>query len=241
MKDGPRTELSAIEFYLREPERSTRYTRRRRLYDAWIGHQDSFRLSSAQKEETGDPGSIPLTSWTHEMLRHVEDITLAEQLVCDTAVDLALRELAILPLRVAHSEDTLNQARDAEAESLDKGPDSSAPVGAAEAHDEESIRIKRRNGHHQKLLAAHRARAGVAEAEAAAARFRIQELEKQIQLANAACEKRIARYRAMAARRLMVYARAISRRHPEAGILQTLSLLLGNLADEQDYPTLRTL
>jgi hypothetical protein len=229
MKDSTRDALEGIDFYLRNPEPPTRDTLFQRLADAWAGRRD--RLSAAQTAKSTPDVPLPeLTPWAHDTLALAAQVEAKERTVHEGSIDPARREITRLAHTAATARTAAATATTAAEQAEEKGPDSPEPVSAAEAYDSEAVRIGRRANAHNTRLASHHARATAANDTAATAAADLALLETRIEGADKALAHRLSEHAHYTRRRLAVYARAITRRHPDAAIITALTTALAGPA-----------
>lgn len=235
MKDSTRNALDGIDFYLRSPEPPTRYSRFQMMLDAWAGRRD--RLSAAQAAKNIPDEPLPeLTPWAHDTLALAAQVEAKERTVHEGSIDPARREITRLTHVAATARAAAAHATMAADQTEEAGPDSPEPVSAAEAFDSEPVRIGRRATAHNARLAGHRSRAVAATDDAAAAAADLALLETRIQGADKALAHRLSEHGHYTRRRLAVYARALTRRHPDAAIISALTTALAGLARTAPEP-----
>lgn len=237
MKDSTRTAIEGIDFYLRNPEPPTVYTRFLRWADNVAGWRDARTLSTPQAAELTSEGSLPeLTAWAHATLALAAQVEAKERIVHEGAVDPARREMTRLTHIAAQAHTAHTAALDATAATEAAGPESSAPSTPAEAYDSDSVRSTRRDAAHQGVLASHRGRAKAAEAAAAEAETDLDVLTTRIEGADRALAHRLAEHTHYTRRRLATYARAIARRHPDAALVSALTTDLATPTNTDPEP-----
>ncbi len=217
---GPTT----IEFYLREVIPPTLYSPWQQLKDTVAGWWDGGRLSQPQRgmeDETSH--HLLLTPWARARQLEFLESARAECILHNGIVDPYRIELAALKASTRRLIEEADKAGEHHRTTIAQPAGKAVPAGPGEyaltaaglaAHREKEKRSR-------DAEAAARQRAA-GEAVAAAAE-RIAVVEEKIAMAADVLADRIAGCRRHTSRRIAVYARGITRRHPDAPIIRALT------------------
>lgn len=224
MSSNPTQKPTNIEFYLREIIPPTPYPAWQRLKDAIAGWWDGGRLSQPQlRYESADQQDLILPPWARARQLEYLESSRAEAILHNGIVDPYRIEVATLK---ASAERLRTNADTAKARSLETA---AQPVGDAVPSGPGEIAVSaaglasRRAREKRVREAEAAARQSTAEEAAAAAATRLAELEEKITMAGDVLKERIAACHRHTSRRVSVYARGISRRHPDAPVIRALT------------------
>ena len=239
MKTTPATGPTDIELYLRNTAAPTTYTVSERVLDYCAGRSDSRYLSTAQAQKPGDEatGTVLLTPWAVARRNEYRASKDLETITHNRIVDPLRTEKATLQARIPRLMAAVGIAREeavtageAARESAAVPPAAAVPRGPGEQAADPAALIARRGREKQARDAAAAAaaqeaaaRSRAAATEHATAIERLAELEERLVLAQLVLQDRVAECRRHISRRINVYARAITRRHPDASVIGELT------------------
>jgi hypothetical protein len=239
MNTTPNTGPTDIELYLRDHADPTTYTLRERLVDYWAGRADRRYLSTAQAQPRTDEvnETVLLTPWAVARRNEYRASKDLETITHTRIVDPLRTEKATLLARIPRLKEAIGVAQEdadtaAEAarESAAAPPAPAVARGPGEQHADPAALAARRRREKQAKDAAAAAAASAAgaavraaTAEHAAALDRLAEISERLVLAQSVLDDRVAECRRHISRRINVYARAITRRHPDAPVIAELT------------------
>jgi hypothetical protein len=239
MKTNPHVGPTDIELYLRNTAAPTSYTFSERILDYWAGRSDSRYLSTAQAQRPADEviGTVLLTPWAVARRNEYRASKDLETITHNRIVDPLRTEKATLQARLPRLMEAVGSAQEEAAaagkaarESAGVPPAAAVPRGPGEQMADPAALVARRAREKQARDAAAAAaaqeavgRSRVATAEHAAAVERLAEIEERLVLAQSVLQDRVAECRRHISRRINVYARAITRRHPDAPVIGELT------------------
>ncbi|NWL10269.1 hypothetical protein DM793_04040 [Paenarthrobacter nitroguajacolicus] len=250
MNTAPTPGPTDIELYLRETASPTEYTLRERLVDYWAGRADRRYLSTNQaKPRTDDEviETVPLTPWAVARRNEYRASKDLETITHNRIVDPLRTEKATLQARIPRLKEAVGIAQE-EAGTAEEAAREIAAAPAAEAvprgpgeQQVDQAGLARRRGREKEArdaaaAAAAQAAAAAAQASAAAHAAAIERLAvigERLTLAQSVLDDRVAECRRYTSRRINVYARAITRRHPDAPVIAELT---EHLDLDQDAP-----
>ncbi|KQR80363.1 hypothetical protein ASF98_18895 [Arthrobacter sp. Leaf337] len=249
MNTTPNTGPTDIELYLRETATPTEYTLRERLVDYWAGRADRRHLSTAQAKPRTDEviETVLLTPWAVACRNEYRASKDLETITHNRIVDPLRTEKATLQARLSHlkeavgtAQEDADSAAEAARESAATPPAPAVPRGPGEQHADPAALAARRRREKQAsdAAASAAAQAAVVAARAAAgahaaALERLAVIGERLTLAQSVLEDRVAECRRHTSRRINIYARAITRRHPDAPVIAELT---EHLDLDQDAP-----
>jgi hypothetical protein len=249
MNTTPTTGPTDIELYLRETAVPTEYTLRERLVDYWAGRADRRHLSTNQAQPRTDEiyETVLLTPWAVARRNEYRASKDLETITHNRIVDPLRTEKATLQARITRLKEAIGTAQeDADSakedarESAATPPAPAVPRGPGEQHVDQAGLVRRRGREKEVRDAASAAAARAAAAAAlaaagahAAAVERLAVISERLALAQSVLEDRVAECRRHTSRRINVYARAITRRHPDAPVIAELT---EHLDLDQDAP-----
>ncbi|WP_142060002.1 hypothetical protein [Pseudarthrobacter sp. B4EP4b] len=252
MNTTPTNGPTDIELYLRDTAVPTPYTLRERLIDYCAGWADRRHLSTAQAQpRTNDIAeAVLLTPWAVARRNEYRASKDLETITHNRIVDPLCTEKAILQARIPLLKEAIGVAQgkaDAAAhaarESAAVPPAAAVPRGPGEQHADPIALAARRQREKDARDAATAASAQAAAAASQTARTahdnaleRLAQIGERLVLAQAVLDDRVAECRRYISRRINVYARAITRQHPDAPVIAELTEHL-NLDKDAARPT----
>lgn len=225
-----------LELYIRETIPPAPYPFLRRLGDAWAGHRDGLRLSSAHSGK--DPEApVHLSPWARERQHEYKETCENEENLLNRIIDPARTERAALAAalpRLQQAIEAAAAAAEAAREAFEKqaaaSPEPASPLGPGEAKADPLALAARRRREKQgaDASAAGRAAAAAAAHRAAEEAYRgaverIAVIDDRLAQAREACDHKIAESLRYTARRVSVYARAVASRNPDAPLVTALT------------------
>ncbi|MEO5316211.1 hypothetical protein PV772_19185 [Pseudarthrobacter sp. CC12] len=239
MNTAPNTGLTDIELYLRERTPSPAYTLVERILDYWAGRADSRHLSTTQAEPPTDEviRTVLLTPWAVARRNEYRASKDLETITHNRIVDPLRTEKAALQARIPRLKEAIGiaqeeaaAAEEAAQESAAAPPAPAVPRGPGEQQADPVALAARRKREKDILDATAKAGAAAAASAAGAAAKtyndaleRLAVLGERLVLAESVLEDRVAECRRHTNRRINVYARAITRRHPDAPVIAELT------------------
>ena len=238
MNTTPNTGLTDIELYLRERTPSPAYTPGERILDYWAGRTDSRHLSTTQAQPTDEViRTVLLTPWAVARRNEYRASKDLETITHNRIVDPLRTEKVALQARIPRLKEAIGiaqeeaaAAEEAARESAAAPPAPAVPRGPGEQQADPVALAARRRREKESLDATARAAAtAAASAAGAAAKTYNDALERlavvgeRLVLAQSVLEDRVAECRRYTNRRINVYARAITRRHPDAPVIAELT------------------
>lgn len=239
MNTTPTTGPTDIELYLRDTAAPTEHTLRERVVDYWAGRADRRHLSTNQAQPRTDEviETVLLTPWAVARRNEYRAAKDLETITHNRIVDPLRTEKATLQARLSRLKEAVgtaqkdaDSAEEAARESAAAPPAPAVPRGPGEQHADAAALAARRRREKQATDAAASAaaQAAVAAARASAAAHasaleRLAEIGERLTLAQSVLEDRVAECRKHTSRRINVYARALTRRHPDAPVIAELT------------------
>lgn len=217
---GPTT----IEFYLREIIPPTPYTPWQQLKDTVAGWWDGGRLSQSQRR-MDDERSHPLllTPWARARQLEFLESARAECILHNGIVDPYRIEMAALKASKGRLNEAADKADEHHRTTVAQPAAKAVPAGPGEYALTASGLAAHREREKRSRDADAGARQRAAQQAVAAAEERIAVVEEKIAMAADVLADRIAGCRRHTSRRIAVYARGITRRHPDAPIIRALT------------------
>ncbi|MGX5717980.1 hypothetical protein [Arthrobacter sp. MAHUQ-56] len=239
MNTTPTNGPTDIELYLRDSAAPAPYTVRERVIDYCAGWADRGHLSTAQAQPRTDDvaEAVLLTPWAVARRNEYRASKDLETITHNRIVDPLRTEKATLQARIPRLKEAIgiaqekaDNAEEAARESAAAPPAAAVPRGPGEQHaDPVALASRRQREKDTRDAAAHAAAAAAAGASRAAraahddAVERLAEIGERLILAEAVLKDRIAECHRHTSRRINVYARAITRRHPDAPVIAELT------------------
>lgn len=239
MNTTPANGPTDIELYLRDTAVPTPYTLRERLIDYCAGWADRRHLSTAQAQPRTDDiaEAVLLTPWAVARRNEYRASKDLETITHNRIVDPLRTEKATLQARIPRLKEAIgvaqekaNAAEEAARESAAVPPAAAVPRGPGEQHADPIALAARRQREKDVRDAAATTAAHAAAAASQAARAahdntveRLAEIDERLVLAQAVLDGRVAECHRHTSRRINVYARAITRRHPDAPVIAELT------------------
>lgn len=239
MNTTPTNGPTDIELYLRETATPTPYTLRERLIDYCAGWADRGHLSTvqAQRHTDGIAEDVLLTPWAVARRNEYRASKDLETITHNRIVDPLRTEKATLQARIPRLKEAISiaqekadNAQEAARESVAAPPAAAVPRGPGEQHADPLALAARRQREKDTRDAAAAAAAAAAAGASQAARAahdnaveRLAEIGERLILAEAVLKDRVAECHRHTSRRINVYARAITRRHPDAPVIAELT------------------
>ncbi|WP_461186542.1 hypothetical protein [Arthrobacter sp. Z4-13] len=239
MNTTPANGPTDIELYLRDTAAPTPYTLRECLIDYCAGGADRRHLSTAQAQPRTDDiaEAVLLTPWAVARRNEYRASKDLETITHNRIVDPLRTEKATLQARVpllkeaiGVAQEKAEAAEDAARESAAVPPAAAVPRGPGEQHADPIALAARRQREKDARDAAAATTAHAAAAASQAARTahdnaveRLAAIDERLVLAQAVLDGRVAECHRHISRRINVYARAITRRHPDAPVIAELT------------------
>lgn len=225
MNTNPATGITDIELYLRATAVPTEYPLRLRIMDYWAGRADSTHLSTHQREASSEDVTedVLLTPWavTHRNgYRASKDL---ETITHNRIVDPLQIEKAALLARIPLLEKASNKAAETAKNDSQAEAEPPEPKGPGEQFLDPVALAKRRSSEKASRDATSSASAMAANSTYEAAIERMAVIDARLLLAQEVLDGRVAECRRHTSRRINVYARAITRRHPDAPVISALT------------------
>lgn len=225
MKTNSAAGPTNIELYLRDVPAPEEYPLKDRIKDRWAGWADAKHLSTPQKDPNTEQISerILLTPWAVAR-RYEYHAAKEEEIVTHNGIVDPLRvEKTALQARIPRLKEASAEARKIADDTNAAAPADAAPRGPGEQYLEQGALISRRQGEKKTRVAGTSAAAKAALVAFEAALERLDVILDRLEQADAVLESRIARCRWITSRRITMYARSITRRHPDAPVVPALT------------------
>lgn len=224
MTPNPGHGPTSIEFYVREFIPPTPYTSCQRFKDGLAGWWDGRHLSQPQlRYDSAEEQDLILPPWARARQLEYLESAQAETILHNGIVDPYRLEVAKLKASVERLRTDTDKAKARREEVAAQPVGNSVPSGPGEIAVSAAGLASRRAREKRIREAEAAAQQSATEDASASAAARLAELEEKISLAADVLKDRIEACRRHTSRRIAVYARGISRRHPNAPVISALT------------------